>query len=79
LLKNNEIDFDKGNVLLFDNEQYIREILANYKENELEEIIMKDETPNDEEYKKFINYFENSSCEKYFEKYIKEIKKNIKL
>lgn len=38
LLKNNEIDFDKGNVLLFDNEQYIREIVANYKENELEEI-----------------------------------------
>ena len=30
---------------------------------------------NDEEYKKFVNYFENSSCEKY----IKEIKKNIKL
>jgi predicted NAD-dependent protein-ADP-ribosyltransferase YbiA (DUF1768 family) len=42
LLKNNEIDFDKGNVLLFDNEQYIREIVANYKENELEEIEKKD-------------------------------------
>ena len=26
LEKNNEIDFDKGNVLLFDNEKYIREI-----------------------------------------------------
>ena len=38
LVKDNEIDFDKGNVLLFDNEKYIREIIANYKENELEEI-----------------------------------------
>jgi len=38
LEKNNEIDFDKGNVLLFDNEKYIREIISTYKENELEEI-----------------------------------------
>jgi len=38
LEKNNEIDFDKGNVLLFDNEKYIREIITNHKENELEHI-----------------------------------------
>jgi predicted NAD-dependent protein-ADP-ribosyltransferase YbiA (DUF1768 family) len=44
LEKNNEIDFDKGNVLLFDNEKYIREVIENYKENELEEIEKNAET-----------------------------------
>ena len=38
LVKDNEIDFDIGNVLLFDNEKYIREIVENYKDIELEEI-----------------------------------------
>ena len=58
-------------------EEYENELEKINLDNELEEIILKDETPNDEEYKKFINYFENSSCEKYFEKYIKEIKNKI--
>ena len=31
------MDFTQGNVLLFDNEKHVRELIANYKENELEE------------------------------------------
>lgn len=44
LVKDNEIDFDIGNVLLFDNEKYIRDVIENYKENELDEIEKRVET-----------------------------------
>ena len=59
-------------------------------ENELEEVILDKDSAceseceytcdsNDEEYKKFMNYFENTSGEKYFEKYCKEVKNSLKL
>ena len=44
LVKDNEMDFDIGNVLLFDNEKYIRDVIENYKENELDEIEKRVET-----------------------------------
>jgi len=38
LEKNNEIDFNEGNVLLFDNESDVRKMIEEHKENELEEV-----------------------------------------